>query len=55
MVENQSECRIKVVRIEKGTKYTSEKFNKLCENAGINCQPIVTYTPQQNGVVERKK
>ena len=42
MVENQSECRIKVVRTDNGTKYTSEKFKKLYENVCINHQ---LFTP----------
>nr|CAN63433.1 hypothetical protein VITISV_033829 [Vitis vinifera] len=54
MVENQSEYRIKVIRSNNGTEYTSEKFNKFCEDAGIDHQLTAPYTPQQNGVVERK-
>ena len=54
MVENQSEYRIKVIRSDNGTEYTSEKFNKFCEDAGIDHQLTAPYTPQQNGVVERK-
>ena len=55
MVENQREYRIKVIRSDNGTEYTSEKFNKFCEDAGIDHQLTAPYTPQQNGVVERKK
>ncbi|RVW82656.1 Retrovirus-related Pol polyprotein from transposon RE1 [Vitis vinifera] len=54
MVENQSEYKIKVIRSDNGTEYTSEKFNKFCEDAGIDHQLTAPYTPQQNGVVERK-
>ena len=54
MVENQSEYNIKVIKTDDGTKYTSKKFNKFCEDAGIDHQLTTPYTPQQNRVVERK-
>ena len=53
-VENQSRCKLQVIRSDNGTEYTSKKFNKFCENAGIEHQLTAPYTPQQNGVVERK-
>ena len=52
--ENQSKCKMQVIRSDNGTEYTSEKFNKFCEDAGIEHQLTTPYTPQQNGVVERK-
>ena len=42
------------IRSNNITKYTSKKFNKFCEDAGIEHQLTAPYTPQQNGVVERK-
>lgn len=45
---------MQVIRSDNGTEYTSEKFNKFCEDAGIEHQHTTPYTPQQNGVVERK-
>ena len=45
---------MKVIRLNNGTKYTSDKFNKFCEDVGIEHQLTATYTPQQNGVSERK-
>jgi len=45
---------MQVIRSDNGTEYTSEKFNKLCEKEGIEHQLTTPYTPQQNGVVERK-
>ena len=45
---------MQVIRSDNGTEYTSEKFNKFCEDAGIEHQMISPYTPQQNGVVKRK-
>jgi transposase InsO family protein len=56
-VETQSESKMHVIRSNNGnngTEYTCEKFNKFCEDAGIEHQLTAPYTPQQNGVVERK-
>ncbi|KAH9704543.1 hypothetical protein KPL70_011512 [Citrus sinensis] len=53
-IENQSGCKIKVIRSDNGTEYTTDKFAKFCEAAGIEHQLTATYTPQQNGVSERK-
>ncbi|CAL9026795.1 unnamed protein product [Prunus brigantina] len=54
MVELQSGYKVKCVRSDKGGEFTSSEFNKLCEDAGIQRQFTMAYTPQQNGVVERK-
>lgn len=36
------------------TEYTYERFNKFCEDAGIEHQFAAPYSPKQNGVMERK-
>jgi len=53
-VEKQSTYKIQVIRLDNGTKYTSEKFNKFNKKEGIKHQLTTPYTPQQNKVVERK-
>ena len=53
-IGNQSSCKIQVIRSDNGTEYTSQKFNSFCEEVGIEHQLIVPYSPQQNGVSERK-
>ena len=53
-VENQSGRTIKVLRSDNGKEYTSNQFTKYCEEEGIGRQLSVGYTPQQNGVSERK-
>ena len=53
-VENESGCSIQIIRSDNGKEYTSDAFNKFCEEAGIQHQLTVPYTPQQNGVSERK-
>ncbi|KAG8480457.1 hypothetical protein CXB51_024633 [Gossypium anomalum] len=54
LAENQSGCKIKALRTNNGTGYLSERFQKLCEQAGIHHQLTTVYTSQQNGVCERK-
>jgi hypothetical protein len=53
-VENQSGHKIQIVRSDNGTEYTSNKFAQFCHDAGIEHQYTTPYTPQQNGVSERK-
>ena len=45
---------IKCFRTDRGGELTSEEFSKWCEEKGIQRQLTTPYTPQQNGVVERK-
>ncbi|XP_017644341.1 uncharacterized protein LOC108484978 [Gossypium arboreum] len=52
LVENQSGCKVKALRSDNGAEYLSEKFQKLCEQAGIHHQLTTVYTPQQNKVCE---
>ncbi|KAE8665032.1 hypothetical protein F3Y22_tig00112699pilonHSYRG00066 [Hibiscus syriacus] len=52
-VENQSGCKIQVIRSDNGKEYTSEQFNMFYKDAGIEHQLTAPYTPQQNGVSER--
>nr|KYP41863.1 Retrovirus-related Pol polyprotein from transposon TNT 1-94 [Cajanus cajan]KYP41870.1 Retrovirus-related Pol polyprotein from transposon TNT 1-94 [Cajanus cajan] len=54
LVEKQSGKQIKVLRSDRGKEYTSREFNKFCEDEGIEKQLTVAYSPQQNGVSERK-
>ena len=54
MVENETSLPIKCLRTDRGGKYTSLEFNKFCEQNGIKRQLTTAYTPQQNGVAERK-
>ncbi|KAI5317658.1 hypothetical protein L3X38_037365 [Prunus dulcis] len=54
MVELQSGLNVKCVRSDRGGEFTSNEFNKLCEEGGNQRQLTTAYTPQQNGVLERK-
>ena len=54
MVETQSGYKIQFLRSDNGKEYTSAKFNQFCEEAGIEHQLTAPYTPEQNGVSERR-
>ncbi|KAG6532281.1 hypothetical protein ZIOFF_006121 [Zingiber officinale] len=54
LVEKQSGCFIKTLRSDRGKEYTSKEFHNFCEDEGVERQLTVRYTPQQNGVTERK-
>ncbi|KAG6504844.1 hypothetical protein ZIOFF_037192 [Zingiber officinale] len=40
--------------IDRGDKFPSTEFTQFCENEGIKRHLTAPYTPQQNGVVERR-
>ncbi|KAL6312259.1 hypothetical protein AAG906_022015 [Vitis piasezkii] len=46
--------RVKVISSDNGTEYTTDKFVKFCEAAGIEHQLTATYSPQQNEVGEKR-
>ncbi|GJU83818.1 retrovirus-related pol polyprotein from transposon TNT 1-94 [Tanacetum coccineum] len=51
-VENQLGKRIKILRSDRGGEYFTGMFDAFCEENGIKHER--TYTPQQNGLAERK-
>ncbi|WKA11188.1 hypothetical protein VitviT2T_028713 [Vitis vinifera] len=54
MVETQSGQNVKVLRTDNGGEYISKEFNVFCQEAGIVHQLTTPYSPQRNGVSERK-
>jgi transposase InsO family protein len=54
LVEKQSRHQIQMLRIDNGGKYVNNNFTSYYTTQGIQMQHIVPYTPQQNGVDERK-
>lgn len=54
LVENESEKKIKTLRTDRGGEYCSKEFDAFCKEKGIKRQLTTAYTPQQNGVSERK-
>ena len=53
-VENQLDKKIKILRSDRGGEYESNDFAEFCSTYGIVHQTTAPYTPQQNGVAERK-
>lgn len=54
MVETQTGRRIKKIRSDRGGEFKSEQFSRFLEESGIERQFTVAYSPQQNGVAERR-
>ncbi|KAL4591437.1 hypothetical protein LXL04_004402 [Taraxacum kok-saghyz] len=54
MIKNQFDKTIKIVRSDNGTEFINQNFNTFFETKGIIHQSSCVYTPQQNGIVERK-
>ncbi|CAL8130673.1 unnamed protein product [Prunus armeniaca] len=54
MTELQSGQKVKCLRSDRGGEFLSSEFAQFCEDHGIQRQLTMAYTPQQNGVVEKK-
>ncbi|GAU38713.1 hypothetical protein TSUD_396410 [Trifolium subterraneum] len=53
-VEKQSDKSIKVLRTDGGREYTSKEFENYCKDQGIIHEVTTSYTPQHNGLAERR-
>nr|KAJ0207727.1 hypothetical protein LSAT_V11C500270100 [Lactuca sativa] len=53
-VENQLERHIKILRSDRGREYFNLEFDTFCEENGIKHERTSPYTPQHNGLAERK-
>lgn len=45
---------LKVLRSDNGGEYTLREFDSFCKNHGIQRHFTVSYTPEQNGVAEKR-
>jgi hypothetical protein len=52
--ENESGSKLRVLRTDNSGEFTSAEFASYCANEGIQRHFITPYSPQQNGVVERR-
>ena len=50
-----SSKKIKRLRFDKGGEYDSNPYNTFCEEHGIIHETTPLYSPESNGVAERKK
>jgi transposase InsO family protein len=53
-VEVETGRRLRVLRTDNGGEFTSVEFDTYCAEHGVMRQHTAPYTPQQNGVVERR-
>ena len=53
-VEKETGTYIRRLRTDRGGEFTSQDFTDFCNEHGIQRQLTTAYTPQQNGVAERK-
>lgn len=54
LVEKECGRSIKVLRSDRGGEFYSKEFNNFFEEVGIRRELTIPFTPQHNGVVERK-
>jgi hypothetical protein len=52
--ENEFEVKLKKVRSDNGSEFKNTNVEEFCDEKGIKHEFSTTYTPEQNGVVERK-
>ena len=52
--EGESGLKLGALRTDQGGKFTSHEFIEYCAGEGIHCQHTTPYSPQQNGIVERR-
>jgi transposase InsO family protein len=53
-IHNEFETNIKKVRSDNGSEFKNIRVDDLCDEFGIRHQFLAKYTPQSNGLVERK-
>ena len=54
LAEAEQDTQIKCLRSDRGGEFTSEAFTDFCTSQGMKRQLSAPYSPQKNGVVERK-
>nr|GFA92141.1 zinc finger, CCHC-type [Tanacetum cinerariifolium] len=53
-IEMEMRMKLRMLRTDRGGEFTSNEFTKYCKKNGIARQLTAPYSPQQNGVVERR-
>ena len=52
--EGESGLKMGALRTDRGGEFTSHEFAEYCAGEGIHRQHTAPYSPQQNGIIERK-
>ena len=52
--QNEFEVKLKKIRSDNGKEFDNTNIEAYCDEVGIKHEVSATYTPQQNGAVERK-
>ena len=52
--EAESGKKLRVLRTDRGGKFTAVQFAEYCAGEGVRRHLTAPYSPQQNGVVERR-
>ena len=52
--EGESGLKLKALRTDRGGEFTAAEFAEYCAAEGVHRQHTAPYSPQQNGVVERR-
>ena len=52
--ESESSCKLRTLRTDRGGEFTSGSFTAYCAELGMERHLTAPYSPQQNGVVERR-
>jgi transposase InsO family protein len=55
LIENLSERKIKILRLDNGGEYTSKEFVSFCRDVGIKRELTTPYNPQQNSVARKEE
>jgi transposase InsO family protein len=52
----EAECgrKLRVLRIDNGGEFTAAEFTSYCVDGGVQRHYSAPYSPQQNGVIERR-
>jgi hypothetical protein len=53
-VESKSSCKLHKLRMDFGGEFTSGSFTVYCMELGVGRHLTAPYSPQQNGLVERR-
>ncbi|XP_071685552.1 uncharacterized protein [Rutidosis leptorrhynchoides] len=54
LLNNKFGVKVKNIRSDNETEFVNQNFNSFCTEKGIIHQTTCAYTPQQNGIAERK-